>query len=97
MAVTCYYLMTLEDLIIPKKDSPIPEVNNQEVQQKNDFVVKLISNGGFHFLNELFKSINKAKIEREIIKTKILALLLRFFSHFFKFKGSATFKQAVTP
>lgn len=59
--------------------------------------MKLISNGGFNFLHELFKSLNKSKIEKDIIRTKILALLLRFFSHFFKFKANSMFKQAVTP
>jgi hypothetical protein len=60
-------------------------------------VLKLISNGGFNFLHEVFKSLNKGNIEKDIIRTKIIALLLRFFSHFLKFKSSPAFKQICTP
>ncbi len=96
LPVTCYYLMALEDLIIPKKNSPLPDVNQNEIVAKNEFTLKLIANGGFNFLFELFKSIDKSHIESDIIKTKILGLLLRFFSHFFRFKQMTIFKQTVT-
>jgi hypothetical protein len=59
--------------------------------------MKMISIGGYNFLFELLKSLDKSKIERDIIKTKILSLLLRFFSHFFRFKQIQIFKQTVTP
>jgi hypothetical protein len=89
--------MALEDLIIPRKDQPNPEAVNLEVQTKQDFAIKLLSTGGFKFLFELFRSIDKSSLEKDIIKTKILTLLLKIFSHLFTLKQTSAFKTAITP
>ena len=78
--------MALEDLAITRKEQPNTEAAQIEQQQKSEFVIKLLATGGFKFLFELFRSIDKSKLEREIIKTKILTLLLKLFSHFFSYK-----------
>jgi hypothetical protein len=59
LSTCCYYLMALEDLIIPRKDRLNPEAVNLEVKTKQDFSIKLLSTGGFNFLFELFRSIDK--------------------------------------
>ena len=72
--------MALEDLMIPKKDSNNPEVLAQEIQSKQEFTLKFLSNGGFSFLFDIFSTLNKKNLETDIIKTKILTILLRLLS-----------------
>jgi hypothetical protein len=96
LSTCCYYLMALEDLIIPRKDQPNQEAVNLEVQTKQDFAIKLLSTGGFKFLFELFRSIDKSSLEKDIIRTKILTLLLKIFSHLFTLKQTSAFKTAIT-
>lgn len=88
--------MTLEELIIAKKDSLNQEANQLEVQQKQEFSVKFLQNGGFQFLFELFLQIDKRKLERDIIRTKLLNILVKILLNLLSLKLTPSFKAAVT-
>lgn len=96
MAKPCYFLMSLEDLMISRKDSPNPEQVQQEVQQKQEFTLKLLQNGGFFYLFEMFINMDKKSLERNVIKTKLLAILLKLLANLFLLKQTSVFKQSVT-
>ncbi len=53
--------------------------------------------GGYQFLFDLFTTIDKKNIDQDIIKTKVLSLLLKLESHLFSYKQVSVFKQTVTP
>lgn len=87
LSPTVYYLMSLEDLMIPKKDFAGLDASDQ--QNKLEFSLKFLQKGGFNFLFNMLCELSKNELEKDTLKTKILSTLTRiiqyiFYNKFFK-------------
>lgn len=95
-AYCLYYLMALEDLVIPRKEHLSQELNAQEVQTKQELSAHFLTNGGFQFLYELFVTLDKRSLERDTIRTRLLHIVIRIIYSLFAIKQVSAFKTAVT-
>jgi|LauGreDrversion4_2_1035121.scaffolds.fasta_scaffold101993_2 hypothetical protein len=64
---------------------------------KVDFSLKFLQHGGLLFLCDLFQSVIKSSLEKDIIKTKMVTVLLRVLSALFMVSKNPPFKDAATP
>jgi hypothetical protein len=90
---TIYMLMCSEQLMIARRDITNPEQQTQEVQLKLEFSMKFLQAGGFTFFYDLFTTLSKQDFDKDLIRTKCLAHLLKLINHLLSIKPQNLLKQ----
>lgn len=95
IAKPCYFLMVLEELMIPRKDLN-QELQQADAQTKYEFANQFVKVGGFEFLIAFFKELPKGDLEKDITRTKILTIILRLLTYLFNKDYLSLVKPLIT-
>jgi ubiquitin C-terminal hydrolase len=92
-----YYLMTLEEMIVQKKEMTNQDNLDKENMAKLEFCQKFLTRNGFFFIENMYLALDKSNLETQVLKTKALTLLLRVISYLFSIKQFSLLKNQLKP